>query len=244
MFDIIENIDVNDLEWKNKIFLTFDIDWASDEVLEYTLDIIEKNNLKATVFVTHDTVLLDRMKSNKNIELGIHPNFNPLVNGDFRYGKNLKEVLEYYLNFVPNAKSVRSHDLKQKTELLKLFSEYGLTYDCNIYLPHNSGIINKPFKHFDNKLLRVPHFWEDDIHCLYEDSWIIDDYLKYDGIKVFDFHPIHIFLNTENLNRYENSREWHREHALLQEHKNVNHIGVEGFLYDIIRRVNEHSNNR
>lgn len=31
-----------------KIFLTFDIDWASDAVLEYCIDIVEQANVKAT----------------------------------------------------------------------------------------------------------------------------------------------------------------------------------------------------
>jgi len=38
MFELIKNIDIKDPNsWQNKIFLTFDIDWCSDEVLEYTL---------------------------------------------------------------------------------------------------------------------------------------------------------------------------------------------------------------
>ncbi len=36
------------------------------------------------------------------------------------------------------------------------------------------------------------------------------DLMACDGLKVFDFHPIHVFLNTENLERYEGSRSLHR----------------------------------
>ena len=32
-------------------------------------------------------------------------------------------------------------------------------------------------------------------------------YLNYKGLKVFDFHPIHIFLNSENMERYNSARE-------------------------------------
>ena len=56
VFENIKNINViNPSSWKDKMFLTFDIDWCSDEVLLYTLDIIEKYNIKATFFVTHET---------------------------------------------------------------------------------------------------------------------------------------------------------------------------------------------
>jgi len=30
--------------------------------------------------------------------------------------------------------------------------------------------------------------------------------LQRKGLKVFDFHPIHVFLNTENIKRYEAAR--------------------------------------
>ena len=94
-FENIKNINLeNPSSWEDKIFLTFDIDWCSDEVLSFTLDIIEKNNIKATFFVTHETLLLERMRDNPKIELGIHPNFNFLLNGDFRQGSSSKEVVQ------------------------------------------------------------------------------------------------------------------------------------------------------
>ena len=87
MFELIKDINIKDSKsWENKIFLTFDLDWCSDEVLEYTLNLLEQFNVKAIFFITHYTKLLDRMKKNESFELGIHPNFNFLLNGDFRYG--------------------------------------------------------------------------------------------------------------------------------------------------------------
>ena len=62
MFQNIKDIDINDsLSWQDKIFITFDIDWCSDEVLSYTLDFVEKYNIKATFFVTHETKLLEHL---------------------------------------------------------------------------------------------------------------------------------------------------------------------------------------
>jgi len=84
----IENI----LSWQGKIFLTFDLDWCSDEVLCYTLEIIEKYDIKATFFITHYTPLLEKIRKNSNIELGIHPNFNYLLSRDFRYRQNVDLV--------------------------------------------------------------------------------------------------------------------------------------------------------
>lgn len=41
-----------------EIFLTFDMEWSSDEVLEYLYNMICELDICATVFVTHDTPLL------------------------------------------------------------------------------------------------------------------------------------------------------------------------------------------
>lgn len=224
----------NTLSWQDKIFLTFDIDWCSDKVLSYTLDIIEKYDIKATFFVTHDTTLLKRMKANSNIELGIHPNFNPLLNGDYRYGKNIDEVIECYKKIVPEAVSVRSHCMTQSSPILDSFEKLGLSYDCNTFVPYSSNIEIKPYKHWTNNLIKVPYFWEDDVHCIYNWEWNLEQFTSYKGIKVFDFHPIHIFLNTEHLGRYEKSSEWSNCEKNLPKHRYEDY-GTYSFLIDLIK---------
>ena len=65
--------------WRGRVFLTLDLDWACDGVLEDTIDLVEGEDVSATWFVTHDTPLLERIRSNPRFELGIHPNFNGLL---------------------------------------------------------------------------------------------------------------------------------------------------------------------
>ena len=38
-------------------------------------------------------------------------------------------------------------------------------------------------------------------------------------MKVFDFHPIHVFLNTESLNRYERARPFFQNPKELIKHR-------------------------
>ena len=222
--------------WKDKIFITFDIDWCSDEVLEYTLSIIENYNIKATFFVTHQTKLLKRMKENKNIELGIHPNFNFLLNGDFRQGKTVKEVVKYYKEFVPNAITVRSHSLTQGGSIFPIFEEEGFLYECNTFIPPQGGVL-VPYQH-TKKLIKVPHIFEDDVRELYEKDWDIDKFLNYQGIKVFDFHPIHIFLNTENLERYNKAKPYLQDYKKLKEFVN-NRYGIKNFFMDLLKEAGD-----
>ncbi|NQW41860.1 MAG: hypothetical protein HQ463_00305, partial [Bacteroidetes bacterium] len=215
------------------IFLTFDVDWASDEVIADSLNIVEKQDIKSTWFVTHNSPILERLKENENIELGIHPNFNFLLNGDFRNGRNAEEVVDRLLEIVPNAKSVRSHAMTQSSGLLELFYNKGLTHDCNHFIPEQTEIILKPW-YLWNNLIKVPYFWEDDINCVSENRTAINDLVNRKGIKVFDFHPIHVFLNIENIDRYYKIRNFQKETDKLLPYINTKEIGVKDLLKQLI----------
>ena len=224
-----------------KIFLTFDMDWAIDEVIENTLDIIESENVKATFFITHETKVLKRLRDNDNIELGIHPNFNHLItkNVNEHYAQELIEDLK---RIVPEAVSVRSHSLFQSSGILDLFKKHDFLFDANLFIPYNSSIQLKPMKHW-NGLIRVPHFWEDDVFCIerekaiYKD-WDVSKFLDYKGLKVFDFHPIHVFLNTEHLERYQNAKSHFKDFSQLRNYVNNDHKnGSRVFLRNLIKEA-------
>lgn len=133
-FGLMREIDLENSSSYQKIFLTFDIDWASDEVLEYCIDMVESAGVKVTWFVTHETALLQRLRDNPNFELGIHPNFNPLLEGDFAYGNNYNKVLRHFLNIVPEAKTMRSHSLGVSSRILIAAKNLGITHDSNLYI--------------------------------------------------------------------------------------------------------------
>ena len=235
-FETINTISIyNPSTWKNKLFLTFDVDWASDKVLSFTLDILEKYSIKATFFITHETTLIKRMADNPNIEVGIHPNFNHLLDGDARYGKNMAEVLKNFKKLSLNSCSVRSHSMVQGTQLLELFEKHKLVFDCNHFIPYDAGIELKPWFFWNNTIIKVPYFWEDDVHCRHGWEWNPQIYAKAKGIKVFDFHPIHIYLNTEHLDRYHQAKEFHAKPYKLSSLINKKHYGTRNFLLDLIK---------
>src|SRR5688572_12527282 len=146
------------------MFLTFDVDWAHDEVVAASIDLVEEADVPATWFVTHDTPLLARLRANPLFEIGIHPNFLPLLNGDPGNGANAEEILDRLLAIAPEAKSVRSHSLVQGGRLLELFRNKGLTHECNSFIPERSGIELKPWTDWFG-IVRLPYFWEDDFFC-------------------------------------------------------------------------------
>jgi len=205
-------------EWKHKLFLTFDFDWACDEVLTAAIQMVENADVPATWFVTHETPLLGRLRENPKFELGIHPNFNYLLNNDVRNGRNSEEVVDTLLSIVPETKSIRSHSVTQNAQLLQMFVGKGITHDCNHFIPEQSGIELKPWSLWD-RLVKVPYFWEDDVVCQDSERTPMKVLAQRNGLKVFDFHPIHVFLNTDNLQRYEQTREIHKNPIELAKYR-------------------------
>ena len=201
--------------WRGRVFLTLDIDWAHDEVLAECVDLVEAAGVPATWFVTHDTPMLARLSANPRFELGLHPNFNPLLAGDAS-GGGAADVLQRLQALVPEAKSVRSHSLVQSTGLARLFRDAGLTHECNHFIPVQAGIALKPWTLWTG-LVKVPHGWEDDLACAYGVGLPAD--APTGSLQVYDFHPIHVFLNTRTLDHYERTRPLHNRPAELRDHR-------------------------
>jgi len=233
-FKKISEINIEDRNsWEDNLFLTFDIDWANDKVIEYCLDIIEKANIKSTWFVTHECKILDRLRENPNIELGIHPNFNFLLNGDIKNGRNSEEIIDNILKIVPTAKSIRSHAMTQSSNLLQLFYTKGLIFDCIHFIPSQSNIELSPWKLWNN-LIKIPYFWEDDLHCIYKEKPNINLLKDKKGLKVFDFHPIHVFLNTEKLSRYNKIKLNQQDFEFISKSINNKFWGSKDILNELI----------
>lgn len=231
----IDSIDPGDAAtWSESLFVSLDLDWCHDDVLAQTLDLLESHDAAATLFVTHDTPLLSRMRANPRLELGIHPNFNPLLAGSDSRGATCADVIQRCLDVVPEARSVRSHSLVQSTSVLRAFADAGLTYDCNTYIGRDSGIALAPIRHFFGGLVRVPHCFEDDIEVTGDPTWDVDAVVDAPGLRVLDFHPIHIFLNTESIERYERARPHHDRPEQLRDHANTEAPGTRSLFEAIL----------
>lgn len=228
------------------VYLTFDIDWAHDEVIAHMLDILEQEQVPATIFVTHDTPLLARMRAHPNWELGAHPNFIPLELGNSDvslFQDYARRVLQTYRDLLPEATTVRSHGLVQSTRLQDLMTEMGFSRESNLLITLQSGMNLRAFYHWTG-IMRVPYFWEDDIHCAEMErniwtDWNVDPFLDNVCLKVFDFHPIHLYLNTDEMGRYESARPHFQDPAKLREIANSDAPGDCSFLRSLIAGARE-----
>lgn len=224
------------------IYLTFDIDWAHDEIVAALLDRLERVGLPATVFITHNSKLLARMRANPLLELGIHPNFRPLLRRGAARPDDPAAIVCGLKELVPEAVSVRAHALIDGSDLRVLYAACGFTHDANVFVPWTAGLALTPYRCFSG-LTRAPYFYEDDVHCLLVDegraeSWRAGPLLDRPGLKIFNFHPIHLFLNTESLGRYEAARPFFQNPPALAAHVNPSaDEGCAAFLDNLLNEA-------
>jgi len=177
----------------NDMILSIDVDWAPDFMIEQSLNILLEHDAKATWFITHETDMIEEIRKYPNFELAIHPNFLP----NSSQGKNYNEVIKSLLKIVPEAKTVRPHALFYHHYLSKIYIDCGLLFDSGIYLKEVPNIIPFEITINDKKLVKIPFFWAEDSN-IKEDSVL---FLR-PGLKIFVFHPVHIFLNSNNIDNY------------------------------------------
>jgi len=173
----------------NKLFITIDIDWAPDYMIEYVIGLLQKYDCKATFFWTHESDLLKKVLKNDLFEVALHPNFNNCFNHN-----NVESTVKKLKDLIPSAVSVRSHSLLTGTPIQNLYTQYGLKVDSSFYIPSDNCFYWKSCK----GLIFYPFSWSDYIDVLC--SQAPRDLFK---SSVIAFHPIHIYLNIKTLEQYE-----------------------------------------
>ncbi len=236
---MIKTVVINDeLSWQDKVFLEFDVDWAADFVILDTLKILREYNVQSTWFSTHRSPVLEELKTDADVELGIHPNFVPLLNGDTVFGRNAKEVVERILEIYPDAKSAKAHSLVDGSRILDIYANCGITHDNTFFIDNPIMDYLAPWQLW-NGIIRVPLLWEDDYSIVSYYQRSVEDLLQNQkGLKVFGFHPIHIFLNTECLSRYEKSRPYFRDPNELSNFRYEGY-GVRNKFIEILKYMSE-----
>lgn len=220
------------------VAITLDVDWAPDFVVAECADILRKFGVPATFFATHQSSLLKEIERDKDFEVGIHPNFLPGTT----HGNNHTEIMDTMMDLVPKAKSIRTHGLFQTSNLFHLLQcQYSqICYDFSLFLPGNNHL--KPFNFQVEKgrrLTRVPYQWEDDLYWISPTNKIIFNEATY---QIFDFHPIHVYLNSPNSDNYNKMKRsinkplQNANQKDLKEFKN-SYIGAKTWLLEILESV-------
>ena len=142
----------NEKKWHTEPVFCFtsDIDWASEDVMQEFFNLINPLEIKPTLFVTHESELIEKNFQDKTIDRGIHPNF--LANSS--HGDNFKEIIETCMTFAPESTGFRSHRLFDVTDIthmlkdqfnFKYVSNLGTIMKTNISpIIHESGLLHYP----------------------------------------------------------------------------------------------------
>ena len=185
--------------FKNKKYaLTFDVDWAPDYAILHCLDLLDLFKKKATFFTTHHTELNVEIYS-RGHELGIHPNFLGGANSN----EDFSNIIEKCMSYAPDAWCMRTHGLYQSSSLLysvfKNFSQ--LKLDVSL-LMHRSPYSHKCLWEYGEVTFeRLMYNWEDDLEFKNQ-RFGPKEKCFFGDITVFDFHPIHVFLNSSDGSEY------------------------------------------
>lgn len=219
----------------NEIFLTFDMDWANDSVLRYFHSMICELGIRGTLYTTHHTPMLEEIRANNLLELGIHPNFNKLLENTDTKTANIQTKIKELLEIVPEAVSVRSHSLTQSSIMSKYFSSYGLKYELNVFFPVSNHTYINSYRDVWG-MIQVPFIFEDDIYLMSDNKHDIEWFLgqSFHAPRVFNFHPIHLFLNTDTMERYENSKPFLNIHKRLEQCVNTKYYGIKNIFSELI----------
>jgi hypothetical protein len=119
--------------------------------------------------------------------------------------------------------------------IAKYLASRSIRYSSNLNIPFSSGIPLAPWVS-SSSLIEVPYSWAD------EHSWSdysqpsCTEWMRGIGLLVADFHPIHVFLNTQSSADYENTRFCHQDPKTLAKYRKSG-LGVRDDLITICKAI-------
>jgi hypothetical protein len=100
---------------------------------------------------------------------------------------------------------MRTHGLVQSSNLLGLIrATTPIETDASLFLPHARALAPVEYPLQAGSLYRIPYLWEDDAEMYRaEPDWRTAALARgAGGLAVFCFHPIHVFLNSADMDAY------------------------------------------
>jgi hypothetical protein len=205
--------------------ITLDMDWVPPELIYDASKLLNDFGINATFFVTNK---IDFTPLKKH-ELAIHPNFTT---------NNLEDTLKKTISILPTKKTSgsRSHKLFNSMELMLNYKKFGIKYDSNYYLPN---ILNpQPILFEQSDVLEIPFFFGDDTFFGTTKKFNLNEINLNDvGVKVFLFHPFHIFANTYSKNNYEKMKPFYHDFDLLNNKRNLNIRGTRNLFLELLEHI-------
>ncbi len=225
----------------NALIVTLDLDWACEPAIEDTLDFLNKQNIRPTIFATHRS---QRVESAMNeIEVGLHPYFDPRSS----HGSTISEVVKHVLDLPHNLRAFRCHRFANCNSSRQAMAEAGMLISSNVCTDLE---IVSPFKDRFG-LWEVPIFLEDGgylwrKHPL-EMNQSLSHALSRDEIKVVMIHPMHFSINSPDFSyMYQIKQSLSREEWRTMTRSTLNKLrwkgrGIRDFLVELLQTASKTS---
>lgn len=221
--------------------ITFDIDWAPDWAIRLCHELCRSSGVPATFYATHECDALADLRQDAAMEIGIHPNFLP----QSTHGSDVLSVLRHCQELVPDAASMRTHGLYQSTLMFAAVMDHcpSIIADVSLFLPGHARL-HPTFLHLNRArpLVRLPYWWEDDIAaCTPGCTWNAPSPDPAE-LRIFDFHPVHVALNTQSLENYLDLKRaldkplWRATERDFARFRNAGAQGTRTFLEDLLSK--------
>ncbi len=169
-------------------------------------------------------------------ELCPHPFLGP--------GNDWNEELTSMRRMFPAARGWRSHSCVFSHTLAEQVAGLGYIYastqddlgSANLR-PHRHawGLWQMPIYYMDNLDFSHPRFWPDSSHRPFDPA-VIETALRSDALFIFDFHPIHLMLNSHSAESYFARRDAFKAGADIAELR-CPEPGVRDFFFSLVEAM-------
>lgn len=179
-------------EFENRsiVCLTFDTDNCPELAIEFVQKRLERHGLAGTFFCTQRYESLSEPN-----EAATHPFLREFYKLDEMF-KPLDKLIEQ----IPEAIGNRCHQLTSNGALYRHLAEKKFLYDSSWPMYMHNNI--KPIR-LHTGVLELPIFYAENLIIDQGMSESFLDGLRAPGLKVFLFHPVHIFHNSNKKTFYE-----------------------------------------
>jgi 2-polyprenyl-3-methyl-5-hydroxy-6-metoxy-1,4-benzoquinol methylase len=174
---------------------TSDMDWADDEAISLSYSILDDFEVPLTPFITNRSQYIEKRFAGRMDRVGVHPNFLP----GSTHGSTTAEVCQHVRLLNPEAKFYRSHGFYNTFQVAQSFKAMGYQFDSNMSLAPQADL--RPLEN-SSGLVSYPVFFGDGLWLAGAEMSAVMPLLSTPGLKIFNFHPIHVTLNTPNADRY------------------------------------------
>ena len=182
------------------VVFTADQDWAPEWAIQEFIDEVSISDVPMHIFRTNTSQLIDRQVDSGLMTQGWHPNFK----ANSTHGGSISSVVSHMQSIAPESRTVRAHSYFESSETWECLYNAGQIVESHGVTNLETGLV--PLR-MASGMIRLPVFFEDDVffqnNSNLMDLSLLKERILAPGLKIFDFHPIHIASNTVSASHYQ-----------------------------------------